>query len=138
MLAAALILDSEGRALLVRKQGTIAFMQPGGKIEPGENAREALVRELSEELTLTVDPAQLEHLGRFAAAAANEPGWSVDCEIFTLRADAGVTGSYISDADITIAAEIAEARWFDPAETGDATIAPLTLEHVFPVLVAAR
>ncbi|WP_408734888.1 NUDIX domain-containing protein [Asaia platycodi] len=35
-IAAALLHDGAGRLLLVRKHGTVAFMQPGGKIEPGE------------------------------------------------------------------------------------------------------
>lgn len=125
-LAAALVLDSAGRALLVRKRGTHAFMQPGGKIESGETALEAIVRELAEELTLSVNPGQLQHLGRFFADAANEPGWTVDCEVFTL----------VTDAPVTVAAEIDEARWFDVGDTGDAIIAPLTLEHVFPAAVA--
>lgn len=123
-LAAALVLDSDGRALLVRKRGTHAFMQPGGKIEAGETAREAIVRELAEELTLTVHPDDLGHLGRFTADAANEPGWTVDCEVFTL----------MTDRPVTVAAEIEEARWFDPRCPGDAVIAPLTLQHVFPTL----
>ncbi|WP_403022584.1 NUDIX domain-containing protein [Salinibacterium sp. GXW1014] len=123
-LAAALVLDSRGRALLVRKEGTHAFMQPGGKIEPGETARDAIVRELAEELTLEVDPGSLTPLGRFSSAAANEPGWMVDCEVFTL----------VTDAPVAAAAEIAEVRWFDPTDTGDAEIAPLTVEHVFPAV----
>lgn len=126
-LAAALVLNGEGQALLVRKRGTHAWMQPGGKIEPGEAAREATVRELAEELTLAVDPQELQHLGRFTAAAANEPGWTVDCEVFTL----------VTDAPVRVAAEIEEARWFDPRDTGTALIAPLTTEHVFPALLGA-
>ena len=43
--AAAVVTDDAGRFLLVRKRGTTAFMQPGGKIEPGEDPRAALVRE---------------------------------------------------------------------------------------------
>ena len=35
-IAVALARDRHGRVLLVRKHGTAAFMQPGGKIEPGE------------------------------------------------------------------------------------------------------
>lgn len=126
-LAAALLLDGEGRALLVRKKGTQAFMQPGGKIEAGESALEAIVRELAEELTLVVAPEEFGYLGRFGAPAANEPGWLVDCEVFTLT----------TDAPVAAAAEIAEVRWFDPADMGDAEIAPLTSEHVFPLYLAS-
>ncbi|MBB4242699.1 MULTISPECIES: NUDIX domain-containing protein [Rhizobium] len=46
-IAAALVLRPDGKTLLVRKRGTIAFMQPGGKIEPRETAEAAVVRELS-------------------------------------------------------------------------------------------
>ena len=35
-IAAALLIDPQGRTLLVRKRGTGAFMQPGGKIDAGE------------------------------------------------------------------------------------------------------
>lgn len=34
-IAAACLLDAQGRLLLVRKRGTRAFMLPGGKHEPG-------------------------------------------------------------------------------------------------------
>lgn len=45
-IAAAVLMDDNERLLLVRKRGTEYFMQPGGKIEPGEEALSALVREL--------------------------------------------------------------------------------------------
>ena len=74
-IAAALILNSAGRALLVRKRGTVAFMQAGGKIEPGETPIAALRRELSEELAIELT-GQPDYLGRFSAPAANEEGVS--------------------------------------------------------------
>ncbi len=61
--AAAVILRTDGRALLVRKRGTAAFMQPGGKIEPGESLSAALPRELVEETELRVSPYDLQPLG---------------------------------------------------------------------------
>ena len=45
-ISAALMDDDAGRLLLVRKAGTRWFMQPGGKVEPGETALSALEREL--------------------------------------------------------------------------------------------
>ena len=46
-IAAALLIGADGQTLLVRKRGTQAFMQPGGKIEAGEQPVHALARELS-------------------------------------------------------------------------------------------
>ena len=37
-IVAALIRDRAGRVLLVRKRGTTAFMQPGGKRDSGEQS----------------------------------------------------------------------------------------------------
>ncbi|MET2827115.1 NUDIX hydrolase [Mesorhizobium shangrilense] len=64
-IAAAVIIDADGRLLLVRKRGTSAFMQPGGKIEPDELPINALVRELREELGLVIDPGAPSWLGSF-------------------------------------------------------------------------
>ncbi|MBA4768567.1 MAG: NUDIX domain-containing protein, partial [Porphyrobacter sp.] len=41
-IAVARITNNRGEVLLVRKSGTLAFMQPGGKIEEGEEPSAAL------------------------------------------------------------------------------------------------
>ena len=115
-IAAAIILDEHGRMLLVRKRGTQVFMQPGGKLEPGESAGECLVRELAEELGLAVDAASLDWVGRFDAPAANEPGHHVDCDVFRVA----------NIAAVTVAAEIEEARWFSRESLATVPLAPLT------------
>jgi len=57
---AAAIEDSEGRLLLQQglpgkpHEGLWEF--PGGKVDPGEAPREALAREIAEELGITLDP----------------------------------------------------------------------------------
>lgn len=60
--AAAAILDTDGRCLLACRPDGRAYAGywefPGGKIEAGEDARAALVRELREELSIEVDDAQ--------------------------------------------------------------------------------
>ncbi len=123
-IAAALVVSPDGRVLLVRKRGATAFMQPGGKIEPGETPRAALVRELSEELGLVVSPEALEPLGRFSAPAANEPGHEVQAELFRVTVDV---------ADAAPQAEIAEALWVTVDEALTLELAPLTRDHVLPL-----
>ena len=69
---AAALLDAEGRVLLQRrppgKQMADLWEFPGGKVEAGEAPEAALVRELSEELAIRVDPAAMTPLA-FASAA---------------------------------------------------------------------
>ncbi|KDA06444.1 NUDIX hydrolase [Microbacterium sp. CH12i] len=122
--SAAVIHDAEGRVLVVRKQGTTRFMQPGGKPEAGENAAQTLARELDEELGLKVAEECLRPLGRFVSAAANEPGHRVVADAFALTIDA---------ADVTVQAEIAELRWITPADVNTLPLAPLSLEHLLPL-----
>ena len=125
-IAAAVIVDDGGRILLVRKRGTTAFMQPGGKLEPGEAPDAALARELHEELGVIVDPAAFDHWGRFSADAANEPDHTVDCDIYALTID----------QQPVAAAEIAELRWVALDDT-ELEIAPLAREVVLPRLLGS-
>lgn len=125
-IAAAVIVDGEGSILLVRKRGTTAFMQPGGKLEPGEAPDVALARELHEELGVTVDAATFDHWGRFSADAANEPDHTVDCDIYALT---------IAQQPVA-AAEIAELRWVALDDT-ELEIAPLAREVVLPRLLGS-
>jgi 8-oxo-dGTP pyrophosphatase MutT (NUDIX family) len=121
-IAAALLIDPTGRTLLVRKRGTVAFMQPGGKIESHEQPVNALARELEEELGLRIDPAHVTYLGQFSAPAVNEPGFTVEAELFLLTIDASVSP----------AAEIEEVQWIDPISVGDLPLAPLTRDVILP------
>ncbi|AVH35053.1 DNA mismatch repair protein MutT [Pseudomonas monteilii] len=122
-IAAALLIDPQGRTLLVRKRGTEAFMQPGGKIDAGESPVQALVRELYEELGLSINADQAVHLGRFSAPAANEPGFEVQAELF--RVD--------SAAPVTPAAEIDEVVWLAADQAPALTLAPLTRDLILPL-----
>lgn len=120
---AALIRDVGGRVLLVRKRGTTAFMQPGGKREAGETDVDALVREIDEELGCQALADSARALGTFECAAANEPGFTVQAAVYAID----VVGS------VSIKAEIDEMVWVDPAALPDLPYAPLTRDHVLPL-----
>jgi 8-oxo-dGTP diphosphatase len=121
-IAAALLIEPNGQTLLVRKRGTQAFMQPGGKIDAGEKPAEALARELHEELGLIIEPSDAVYLGNFSAPAVNEPGYTVEADLFQVTIDEPVSP----------AAEIEEVRWIDPATDGDLILAPLTRDLILP------
>jgi 8-oxo-dGTP diphosphatase len=122
LIAAALLLDAQGRTLLVRKRGTAFFMQPGGKIEPHEQPVQALARELEEELGVRIQPEQAVYLGHSSAPAANEPGHEVHCELFKV---------VVEDA-VAPAAEIEEAVWVNAEQAYLLNLAPLTQHWVLP------
>ncbi|AXT85001.1 DNA mismatch repair protein MutT [Aeromicrobium sp. A1-2] len=123
--AAALTTDVDGRALMVRKHGTTVFMQPGGKIEPGESPLTCLRRELLEEVGIDLPAEAFTWVGTFEEDAANEPGHRVLAEVFSVTVDATAP---------VAAAEIAESIWVDPAEPGDIDLAPLSTRALLPLL----
>jgi 8-oxo-dGTP diphosphatase len=120
---AALIRDEAGCVLLVRKRGTAAFMQPGGKRDAGESDLAALAREIVEELGCCVDQRSARALGVFECASANEPGFNVHATVYAVD----VAG------EISARAEIEEAIWVDPRALPDLPLAPLTRDHVLPL-----
>jgi DNA polymerase III epsilon subunit-like protein/8-oxo-dGTP pyrophosphatase MutT (NUDIX family) len=127
-MAAAIITDAAGRTLLVRKTGTTAFMQAGGKIEPGESALQALVRELREEVGLEVDLDATEYLGSFRAEAANEPDTVIRAEVFAMS----------TDRIIVPGNEIEQVLWIETDEPFGVELAPLTRDTVLPLWVSRR
>jgi 8-oxo-dGTP diphosphatase len=120
---AAMIRDEAGRMLVVRKRGTEAFMQPGGKRDAGEDDIAALEREIGEELGCRMVPGSARPLGEFDCVAANEPGWRVKASVYAVS----VAGAVVPQA------EIAEALWIVPNAPGSITLAPLTRDHVLPL-----
>ena len=96
-------------------------MLVGGKLEPGESARDAALRETYEEVGLEITDATL--LGEFFSEAANEPGHTLHSTVFWVECD----------ADPVASAEIAEVRW-TPLQDHPDDLAPMLEHHVLPVI----
>lgn len=126
--AAAIITDATGRTLLVRKRGTSAFMQAGGKIEAGESALQALVRELQEELDFEVDLDATEYLGSFRAEAANEEDTVIRAEVFAM----------VTDRIMVPGDEIEQIIWIETDEPFGIELAPLTRDTILPLWMSRR
>jgi 8-oxo-dGTP diphosphatase len=82
--AAAALIATDGRVLMHQrpfaKQHGGLWEFPGGKLEPHENARTALARELTEELGIAIEPAAF-----FPVAQAADPDGGLTIELFACR-----------------------------------------------------
>jgi 8-oxo-dGTP diphosphatase len=98
------VIVSKGTVLLIRRritEGELSWQFPAGKVEPGEAAEGAAVRETFEETGLTV--RVIEHLGERVHPTTGRTIVYVACEVLagTAHAAAGE--------------EVAEVEWCDRA-----------------------
>ena len=92
----------DGQLLSTRSHGKDRYYIPGGKREAGETDHQTLLREISEELTVALNPASLEPAGTWEAPAHGHPaGVRVRMTCYW----ATYTG------ELRPAAEIAEVVW---------------------------
>jgi len=101
----AVVHDDNGRLLLVqrgREPARGSWSLPGGRVEPGESAREAVVREVREETGLDVLPLEL--VGEVERDAPG--GGTYVIEDFVCRVEGGTLAA-ADDAD--------DVAWFDAA-----------------------
>ena len=94
----------DGKILTARSKGKEAFYIPGGKREYGEADDEALMREVEEELCVSLLPESIEHYKTFEAQAHGKPiGIMVQMTCFWAK----YTG------EIMPSSEIEEVRWLN-------------------------
>ena len=104
----AAIIVHEGRVLMVRrrvKEGELSWQFPAGKIEPGESAEEAAVRETGEETGLTVSAVKL--LGERVHPKTQRLMSYTACDIVSGTA-------YVADTE-----ELAELAWCAHSEISE-------------------
>jgi len=97
-----------GTILCARPHGKDMFYIPGGKREGAESDLQALLREITEELTVTLRPETVQHVGTYEA---DQPGSHPDGAVVRMSC-------YTADYTGTLApsSEIDEFAWFSYAE----------------------
>lgn len=120
---AGLLYLKAGRILLCRKKhSTSLLILPGGKLEAGETAEQALRRECHEELG-DVELANLRYIGAYESIAAGRPDKVIRVELFA----GDLSGTPRAQA------EIGELVWFGP-EDDEALLAPSLRDVILPDL----
>lgn len=119
---AAVIENTQGEVLLVRKRASSIFIQPGGKIEADEDPLAALARELEEELAVELELSEVVFLGQFEDEAVNEPG----CRVRALAYRCAVRGFPVAQS------EIEELVWVRPEGPFAVPVAALSALHILP------
>jgi ADP-ribose pyrophosphatase YjhB (NUDIX family) len=124
--SAAIIRD--GRVLVVRRARPPAsgvLTLPGGVVEAGETLTQAVVREVAEETALTIEPVGL--AGHREAIMRDAQGRVERHFVILAFAARWIAGEPVPNA------ELAEARFIDPAEL----IGMRTTEGLAPIVAAA-
>ncbi|WP_326701216.1 NUDIX domain-containing protein [Streptomyces sp. NBC_01754] len=96
----------DGRILCARPRGKGVFYIPGGKREGSESDLETLVREIKEELTVSLDPGTVLHAGTYEAAAPGLPGTVVRMACYTAE----------YQGELAPSSEIEDVAWFSYAD----------------------
>lgn len=101
---AGLVVVKDRKLLLAFSNNKKAFYLPGGKTDKGETTHAALLREIGEELNITLDPGKVRYYTHVTAPAFGEQGGIImeqDCFLYDLQEQPRP------------AAEIGELRYFD-------------------------
>jgi 8-oxo-dGTP diphosphatase len=108
--------------LLTKSFGKDKYYIPGGKREIEETDEQALIREIEEELSVTVDKSTLEFVGVFEAQAHGQPeGVFVKMTCYT--------GDY--QGELKVNAEIEAMKWFKYADKDEVVgVDKLIFDHL--------
>lgn len=122
--AAGLIIQNK-KVLALRTRGKDIFVNPGGKLQGNETSKQALIRELKEELQIRVAEADLQEYGTYYSQAAYDPGKSLQLDAFIVKAWSG---------ELTIDNEIEEMQWIDSQISEGVKLASIMEHDLLPKL----
>jgi 8-oxo-dGTP pyrophosphatase MutT (NUDIX family) len=103
------------------------YIAPGGTIIKGETAKQALIRELEEEIQIAVLETDLEEFGSFTAKAAGNEGRTVYMDVFIVHKWKG---------EIKPNREVEAIKWIDSSFIGKLKIGSIFEHDVLPRLKA--
>jgi 8-oxo-dGTP pyrophosphatase MutT (NUDIX family) len=119
---ASLVAIADRRLLLVRMHDRDYWLLPGGKLEAGESAEQALRREVVEELGVPVDATSLRKIGRVHGSGRH--GDEYDQTLFA--------GCLAGEPQPQ--AEIEELAWFAIEEVAALASTPIFRERAWPAI----
>lgn len=125
---AAAIIIRDRKLLVTREKGKEYLIAPGGKIETGESAKQAVVRELKEEVNVDCQLKDLKLFGVFQAPAADQPGKWVKMEVFVVDHWSGEPTPSHGDE------EIEEIKWLNSKNKNGLKIGSIIEHEVMPRL----
>lgn len=120
------IIIKDGALLVLRSKGKDTFYAPGGKLDSGETPKQALCRELQEEVSIAVKEDDLTLFGRFEAPAHDKDGITLVMDVFFVNDYSG---------EVVASNEIEECQWVDSSNVDDIAISTIFRSEVFPSLV---
>lgn len=121
------IIIQDRKLLVTRSKDEDFYIAPGGKLEKGETAEQALTRELKEELSIEVQESNLAEFGQFSAPAATQPNKTIEMTVFVVQKWAG---------EFQIGREIAEIGWISSKTPPGWNIGSIFEHDVLPRLKA--
>jgi 8-oxo-dGTP diphosphatase len=118
------VLLKDRHFLVARSFDKDFFIAPGGKLEDGETPTGALMREMIEEVNITIDEATLEYLDTFYADAAGQSGVRLRMDVYIIHNSVG---------NPTPSSEVEEIKWINTRTTG-VEIGSIFEHDVMPLL----
>lgn len=126
---AAGIIIKDSHLLVTKSFSQSFFVSPGGKLEAGETPEQALIRELLEELHITVVAADLVKFGSFSAPATGQEHRLVHIDVFRVNSWTG---------DITPSREIEQVMWISSQVPTDLKLGSIFAHEVLPHLKSSN
>ena len=122
---AAGILIRDRKLLVEKSTGKDYFKSPGGKLEPGETPKQALIRELMEEFSISVLEEDLVEFGTFTAEAAGHADKLVVMYVF-------IVNNWLGEP--AASNEVEKIMWINSTITEDTKVGSVFKHQVIPIL----